>query len=121
VFASAQGREIYFMLDALLQMLRCGDPTAVQLAAQTLNRTQDASPLRRASTSMYSYGTRTRCGRYPFPHNSCLQEALASALDGSPEPRINRKRSIRQPNPTPRAKLILSRTRGYKVVDAVGK
>ena len=37
MFASAQGREIYFMLDALLQMLRCGDPTAVQLAAQTLN------------------------------------------------------------------------------------
>jgi hypothetical protein len=32
-----EGREIYFMLDALLQMLRCGDPTAVQLAAQTLD------------------------------------------------------------------------------------
>lgn len=39
-----EGRDIYFLLEALLGMLRSGDPIAVQMASGTLDNLRYRSP-----------------------------------------------------------------------------
>ena len=39
-----EGRDIYFLLEALMGMLRCGDPVAVQMAAGTIDNLRYRAP-----------------------------------------------------------------------------